>query len=201
MTTIRVTFLNAKLFGLCGPDGRLVPPRGMGQQAQADELAALGRALDRLAPSTAYEAWWPRFEDALMSAATTRAWPLIGDVERAAKSVRETEQASRAAASRSDPGLEPAHIYAMVEEWWRKFRDAGPGSVPKAHHAHRLVAAGLATWGELWRKGFPIPDAMRETAKAERDPGHEAILADIRAMGDRLRGTGIRNPAFAGAAE
>ena len=201
--TLRMTYLNGKLFSLCGPDGRLVPPLRMGQQAQADELAALGRALDRLAPASGYEAWWPRFEDALMGAATTRAWPLIGDVERAAKSLREVEKARLASPGSYAPENEPPHIYQIVEEWWLKFRDAGPGSVPRPHHAKRLVDAGHATWGELWRKGFPIPDYARDAAKTEKDPSHEAILADIRAMGERLRAnaSGIRNPAFAGAAE
>ncbi|PJN96091.1 hypothetical protein CNY89_04610 [Amaricoccus sp. HAR-UPW-R2A-40] len=198
--TFRTDFLNSKILGLCGNDGRLVPPRGMGGQAQADELAALGRALDRLAPSSGYESWWSRFEDALLAAATTRAWPLIGDVERAAKSLREGDM-RRASSPGTSSGIEPAHIYGIVEEWWLRFRDAGPASLPNAGHAKRLVEAGHAAYGELWRKGFPIPDSAREQAKAEKAPDHEAVLAEIRKMGERLRPTGIRNPAFAGAAE
>lgn len=179
---------------------RLTPPARMQPQAQLDETAALGRALDRLAPSSGWEAWWTRFEDALLALATTRAWPLVGDLERAASRLRERDTETAKAAAGTD---EPEYLYAMVEEWWLKHRNAGPGSVPKEHHAKRLVDANLATWGELRRKGFPIPLWAKPIAMAEHDPNHEAILDDIHATGDRLRGAprgslADRHPIYSG---
>lgn len=177
---------------------RLTPPARMQPQAQIDEAAALGRALDRLAPSSGWEAWWPRFEDALLTLATTRAWPLVGDLERAAARLRD-QAASTARARSADE--EPEYLYAMVEEWWLKHRRAGPGSVPKEHHAKRLVDARLATWGDLRRKGFPIPPWARDIAMAEHDPNHEAILDDIHAISRRMRENDApapRHPIYSG---
>lgn len=193
---MRKEFLAARLLALCGPAGRLVPPRGMGPAAQADELAALGRAVSSAAPSAYYEAWWSRFEDALLGGLTSRAWPTLGEIRRAA---REVQSADKAGAGPTAGAEEPPYIYQYVEEWWRKFHAAGPGSLPKSGHAVRLVNAGLATWGQLWRVGFPIPDWARPAAMEERDPAHEAILADIRAMGERLRAQEAAKPHAHGA--
>ena len=180
----RTDFLDGKLLDLCGPTGRLRAPASYGERAQADELAALGRAVDRSAPTTGYEAWWSRFEDALLETLKTRAWPTVSEIARAAERIR----GQQVAAAQADPlGNEPAHLYEMVVEWWLKFRSAGPGSIPKDRHAQRLVNDGHATWGELRRAGFSIPAWAKERAKAERDPNHERILADIHAMGSHLR--------------
>lgn len=194
---MRKEFFDARLFALCGPAGRLVPPQRMGPAAQADELAALARAINSAAPSLGYEAWWPRFEDALLAGLSSRAWPTLGEVRRAA---REVQAAAKARADEAAGPDEPPHIYQMVEEWWLKFRASGPGSLPRQGHASRLVDAGHATWGQLWRAGFPIPDWARATAMAEPDPAHEAILADIRAVGERLRAQNVRKtgPAWPG---
>lgn len=188
---MRKEFLDGRLFALCGPAGRLVAPQRMGQTAQADELAALGRAINGAAPSVGYEAWWPRFEDALLGGLASRAWPTLSEIRRAAREVQTTAKARAEQATAAD---EPPHIFQIVEEWWLKFRSAGPGSLPKQGHARRLVDAGQATWGQLWRAGFPIPDWARGQAMEERDPAHETILAGIREMGERLRSQDVRKP-------
>jgi hypothetical protein len=187
--------LDAMLF-----HGRLTPPAKMDPQGQTDEVGAFSRALDRLAPSAGWESWWLHFEDALLSLATTRAWPLVGDLERAAARVRDQSGAQAQARSAEE---EPEYLYAMVEEWWLKFRGVGPGSVPKEHHAKRLVDARIATWGELRRAGFPIPLWARDKAMAERDPNHERILDSIRATAESLQdgqapAIGPRHPVHTG---
>lgn len=195
----RKEFLDGRLFALCGPAGRLVPPRGMGEAAQKDELAALARAISGIAPSFGYESWWTRFEDVLLGGLNSRAWPAIADVRRAG---RELQEAARAGAAR--PGLgaadENPQVYEMVEQWWLRFGAPGPGAMARARHAQRLVEAGHASWGRLWRAGFPIPDWARREAMAERDGDHERILGELLAMGAQLSGQRISNPLFSSAA-
>lgn len=183
--TDRTDYLDRQLDTLLGC---MSPPARMPADSQVAEMQALGRAVDRLAPASGYEAWWLRFEDAVRALATTRAWPTCSDLERAAAKLRDDATAKNAAAAAG--GDEPAYIYDFVAEWWGKFRSAGPGSLPKEHHAKRLVDAGLASWGELRRRGFPIPLWARDMAMAERDPKHDEIMEDIRIMGDRLRANG-----------
>lgn len=179
--------LTDKLISLCGPGGRLSPPRQMQQAAQQDELASLGRAIERAAPQTGdLDAWWIEFEDALLEMATTRAWPTVHDISRAAAKVRDQRaQSAKAATSIAD---EPGHLYQMVLDWWRQFGDCGPGSVPKEHHAKRLVDDGEATWGQLRRAGFPIPFWAKDKAMSEPDPKHPQIMRDLEAMAARMRG-------------
>lgn len=125
---------------------------------------------------------------------TARTWPTIAQL------VKAISVAARPPQADATSGIEPDFIFAMVLDWWVQFRGPFP-SLARWTHAARIVAAGHATWGQLWRAGFPIPFDRIEDAKAERDPDHERILADIRAMGDRLRGSGVSNPAFRRAAE
>lgn len=191
----RKEFLDGRLFALCGPAGRLVPPRGMGETAQKDELAALARAISGVAPSFGYEAWWTRFEDALLGGLSSRAWPSMADLRRAG---RELQEAARAGVARPGPGAadENPQVYEMVEQWWLRFGAPGPGAMACARHAQRLVEAGYASWGRLWRAGFPIPDWARREAMAERDVDHQRILEELRAMGEQLSRQTISNPAF-----
>lgn len=186
---MRKAYLDARLFALCGPEGRLVPPQRMGKAAQADELAALRRAINGAAPLSGYEVWWPRFEDALLGGLSSRAWPTLGEIRRA---VREMQAAAKARADQATAYDEPPLAFQIVEEWWLKFRAAGPGSLPRPGHARRLVDAGHATWGQLWRAGFPIPDWARSRAMEEPDPAHETILADLREMSERRRAQNVR---------
>lgn len=199
MRNARSDFLEVKLLAMCGPNRMLVPPKGMGEAAQADTLALLGRALDGVAPTVGYEAWWSRFEIALLGGLTSRAWPAVADVVRAAKEVQVSSKEAAANASLMGAGEAP-HIAQMVEDWWKQFRRPGPGSLPRHHHAKPMVDAGLATYGQLWRAGFPLPQWAVEIAKAEQDPDHAAISREIEDMAARLRGQGVHNPAFASSA-
>ena len=163
---------------------RMVPPRGLGDQAQQDETAALSRALDRMAPGGGYEAWWERFEDALLGIMTTRAWPTVGEVTKAGKSIGFGGSDQRASG-------EPPQLYDWIREWWLRHHDCPRHLKPQEHHSRRLVADRLATWGELWRRGFPVPRELVRAAKEEPDPKHQGIMEDLQAMGRRIRGEEI----------
>ena len=78
---MKVQYLEAKLKGYLG---RRSPPRGMAPEAQVDEIAALVRAVGRLAPDSGYQEWWPRIEDALDRSLVTRAWPTVRELSDAA---------------------------------------------------------------------------------------------------------------------
>lgn len=59
-------------------------------QAQRDEMAALARALIKLAPLTGYQDWCADFIDRLAMDAQTRAWPTQGEMQAAAKALRKS---------------------------------------------------------------------------------------------------------------
>ena len=198
--SIRSDTLETKLSALLK---RLSPPRLMTVEVQADEMDALARAIDRAAPRDGYDAWWPQFEDSLLSSMTTRAWPTVGEIARAAKSIHAPRSATEAE-------TESHEVYGWILEWWHKHRDC-PRHLAKSHHACRMIAEGIATPGQLRRGGFPLTDRDMAAAEAEPDPQHPSILADIHAIGDRIRDNKAASAAagaggtwkhpFAGAAE
>lgn len=112
----------------------------------------------------------------------SRNWPTISAM------VKALREASKPRESKTGED-EPPHIYEMVADWWREKRGPFP-SLAKRHHAERLVRERLATWGELRRSGFPIPEERMDEAKAEPDPQHEAKLFDVRAMAERIAASG-----------
>lgn len=59
-------------------------------QAQRDEMAALARALIKLAPLTGYQDWCADFIDRLAMDAQTRAWPTQSEMQAAAKALRKS---------------------------------------------------------------------------------------------------------------
>ncbi|SLN25116.1 hypothetical protein [Ruegeria meonggei] len=80
----RETFLTDKITGYLD---RKAPPRSLGAQAQANEMASLVRCFMRFAPKDGYEDWWPNFEDRLDEDAKTRAWPTAGEIKAAAMAI------------------------------------------------------------------------------------------------------------------
>jgi len=110
---------------------------------------------------------------------TSRTWPTIAALLKALKASMKgnaelTEEQSEAA------------IMGMVRDWWTQFRGPLP-TVATEEHAVQLHREGLATWGELRRSLFPIPFWAREDAMLEPDPAHPGIMADLIALGERLR--------------
>lgn len=77
---------------------RRSPPQFMAKNdtAQAEEVAALVRAVGRAAPDSGYQEWWPRLEDALDRDLKTRAWPNVHEIMEAARKVGgRSEEAGR----------------------------------------------------------------------------------------------------------
>lgn len=123
-----------------------------------------------------------RFARAVRVSNASRKWPTIGTL---CKALKAALQVPAPVVTNADD--EPPHIYEMVREWWLKFRDAGPGGLPKPHHAARLIADGAATPGQLRRGGFPLTGLLLEQAMTEPDPNHPAILGEITALADELK--------------
>ena len=115
---------------------------------------------------------------------TSRTWPTIAALIKALNVALEPPRGAPEA-----DGSTGEAIYQMVVEWWHRFHDAMP-SAAKADHAIRMQRDGIATWGQLRRAGFQIPDYAMAEAKAEPDPKHQAILDEIRETGARLKANG-----------
>ena len=144
--------------------------------AQAAELASLLRTVDAVAPPEGWLDWYPRFEAILSRSQRTRVWPTDAEIEAAGRAAsQQMAQATLDSGKAGDPSAEPSYIYGMVRDWWLQHRSAGPGSVPKEHHAELLVEQGHATYGALWRKNFPIPRQHVAAARAEREPQQETL--------------------------
>lgn len=146
-------------------------------QAMKDEIASLFRAIDRLAPKDGYDDWWNRFEDAVLRNEKTRAWPIVGDLQRAAEAIKPK-------AGTNVSVDEPAQIYEMVVYWWRKFKDPHP-AIARPHHADRMVKEGVATPIELHEAGFKGgPGWMDKVRACDTDtPHNQKVRAEIAAMG------------------
>ncbi len=72
-------------------------------EAQMDELSALVRAVLRYSPRVEYEDWWPRFEDRLDEECTTRGWPKVSDIKKAASGLRGPVVKLMAEGNETDP--------------------------------------------------------------------------------------------------
>lgn len=113
---------------------------------------------------------------------TSRTWPTIAVMVKALKAALD------APAPEVESEEEKPIVWECVREWWVKFRQAGPASMAKSHHAERLVQEGLATPGELRRGGFHLSGALHEQAMAEPNPDHPRMLQDLIDLNHRLNG-------------
>lgn len=126
---------------------------------------------------------------------TSRQWPTIAALVKSLKRALEPP----AVVSDGDKRASEEAIYELVRGWWQEFRGPLP-SVANEGHAIRLEREGLASWGQLRRSGFAIPSFAVDEAMSEPDPNHDAIMASLRDIGDRLRANeaprgDIRRPA------
>jgi hypothetical protein len=113
---------------------------------------------------------------------SSRSWPTIAALVKALGVATAPPKAPSAA---DDEQVQEA-IYGMVRDWWFKHHDPMP-STAKVHHAERLVREGHATWGQLHRACFQLPDWARDHWMDEPDPDHPRMLAEIIALGEQLR--------------
>lgn len=155
-------------------------PEHLDDVAARLELRDMVADLNREWPVESAEAFAARAERFCRDVRAThagRSWPAIATLLKALKS------ASVAYTATTED--EPPVVYDGVVTWWQKHRDRCPWA--KENHSARLVADGHATWGQLRREGFPIPPERMAEARAEPDPRHNAIMADIAALGRRLK--------------
>lgn len=119
---------------------------------------------------------------------TSRRWPTIALMLKALSAA----QGVRLEAAKK--GGEHPGVYDLVVDWWKEYRSPLPSTAHDGH-AERMVADRVATWGELFRAGFPIAKNRVEQAKAEFDPRHAEILAGI--MADAVARYGGGDPSAA----
>lgn len=123
---------------------------------------------------------------AIRTTHTSRTWPTIAAL---VKALNVALEPPKVATPDEDAKRDDA-IYAMVLEWWLRFKDAMPSTATEAH-AVRLQRDGHATWGQLRRGGFRLPPHGREAAMVEPDPNHPAIMEDIRRLGEQIANNGF----------
>lgn len=187
MSNIRDAELLQMLSGMLG---RLSPPRGIAnsQQAMGEEIAALTKSLSRAAPSQGYRAWFDDFADALASRAKTRAWPIVSEIEAAARAV-----ADRSAQTSSGPGNADFYEIKAVErmaDWFRKFRSQMPGHGNPSRTAALINQGVLRDLREARFCGFELSDEqMADAFSLPMGPDearhNNAITADLMAIAER----------------
>lgn len=187
MSNIRDAELSQLLSGMLG---RLSPPRGIAnsERAMGEEVAALAKALSRAAPAQGYRAWFDDFADALASRAKTRAWPIVSEIESAAKAV-----ADRSAHTSSGPDNADFYEIKAVErmaDWFGKFRSQMPSHGKPSRTAALIRQGVLRDLREARFCGFDLSDEQMADAVAmpmgpDEARHHNAITADLMAIAER----------------
>lgn len=187
MSNIRDAELSQMLSGVLG---RLSPPRGIAnsERAMGDEVAALAKALSRAAPSQGYRAWFEDFSDALASRAKTRAWPIVSEIEAAAKAV-----ADRSAQSSSGPDNADYYEIKAIDrmaDWFGKFHSQLPGHGKPSRTAALISRGVLRDLRDARFCGFDLSDDQMAAAVAmpmgaDEARHHNTITADLMAIAER----------------
>jgi outer membrane protein TolC len=154
---MRDEILRAKLGHLLG---RLTPPQSMrgNQQAQEDEMRSLLRGVQTAAPAEDIENWWRAFEDALLDAQQTRAWPTRFEIRKAADAIRPARLVG-------DDEFE--NQVNRARAWLGERRGPPPGM------GNPRVTAALLSEGRFHNErearfwGWPLDDAAMKRALAQ----------------------------------
>jgi hypothetical protein len=83
----------------------------------------------------------------------SRSWPTINTLLKALN----VAIAPPVVVGADDDEKAKERAYQFVKGWWIKHGDTMP-RLARMEHAQRLVSEGVATWGQLHRKCFPLPD-------------------------------------------
>jgi len=168
----------------------LVIPRHLdgNRAAQQDEFRDICGAVAQFAPRHGFGEWWQRVKSELKSAAKTRAWPLMSEVQTACRNVNARDRANNAAGAARD--VEDVMVQ-MMADWFRRCRSQMP-SCGRASRTMALIRLGvLADVSEARFYGFDLDPAEMERARymppcaAERQ--HDArVRADLAATRDRM---------------
>jgi hypothetical protein len=141
---MRTEFLAGKVQSLLD---RLTPPSSMQgkPQAQADEIAALMRAVASHAPTVGYDEWWPRFEDALLGNRRARVWPSLSAWHDAGRAAGSSAKGTPDAIARGNA--------AMRDGWCQR--------------EGRLTPDAAAIWARRMTEGECCDDAVYGSLAAE----------------------------------
>lgn len=156
---MRAEFLDESLSTLLS---RLSPPAGMRDNAAAmeAEVDAMRRSLTSAAPTQGYEAWWQRFEDALLSRAKTRSWPLLSEVKQASK------EADPSTGPRGSSMSESRILDALID-WKNRTGRQLPG-YGSAARTRELISRGIfRNEREARFMGFDLDQRMTDMAHAQ----------------------------------
>lgn len=103
---------------------RRSPPQFMAKNetAQVEELSALMRALNRAAPDSGFQEWWPRVEDVLDRELKTRAWPTVHEISEASRKVGGKpdgikQDGDRSKMSHDELGLLTEKVLPTAKRW------------------------------------------------------------------------------------
>lgn len=186
MSNIRDAELSQMLSGVLG---RLSPPRGIAnsEKAMTEEMAALFKALSACAPNQGYRQWFTDFADALASRAKTRAWPIVSEIQAAAKAV-----ADQSRGGDTSVGADFYEVKAIdrMEEWFRKFGDQMPGH-GKSSRTEALIRRGvLKNIRDARFRGFDLTIEQSASARdmpesAEEAAHHAEVMARLTEITER----------------
>ena len=187
MSNIRDAELSQMLSGLLG---RLSPPRNIANNpaAIAEEIGALAKSVSRLAPNHGYREWFIAFSDALASRMKTRAYPIVSELEAAARDI--AHQSGNVSS-----GAESADFYELkaverMADWFGKFRSQMP-SHGKPSRTAALVRQGvLRDLREARFCGFDLSDEQMAAAVAlpmgpDEARHHNSVTGDLVAIAER----------------
>lgn len=168
---------------------RYSPPRSIAtnQQAMADEARLITAAVARFAPRAGFPEWWSQVGDEIARHMTTRAWPLVSEVEAACRGVTE---ANRSNSSASQGAGEEAAVDRM-ESWFRRHNDETPGMGRPSRTVALIKRGVLRDLRHARDRGFTLTSEQLEKAK-DMPPGpeelrnHNRILEKLRAIQERM---------------
>lgn len=168
---------------------RYSPPRSISsdQQAKADEARMITVAVARFAPSAGFPEWWSQVAYEIARRMTTRAWPLVSEVEAACRAVTEANRSNNSA---SQGPCEESKLDLMAE-WFRRHNDEAPG-MGKPSRTIALINRGVLRGLRHARdRGFTLTPDQLEKAK-EMPPGpeelnnHNRIIEELWAIQERM---------------
>ena len=165
------------------------PPRSMSshQQAKADEARMITAAVARFAPSAGFPEWWSQVAYEIARRMTTRAWPLVSEVEAACRAVTEVNGSNNSAS----PGSCEETAIDLMAIWFHRHNDEAPG-MGKPSRTIALINRGvLRDLRHARDRGFTLTTDQLEKAK-DLPPGpeelhnHSRILEELRAIQERM---------------
>lgn len=171
---------------------RYSPPRTISSdpQAKADEARMITTAVVRFAPSAGFSEWWPQVAYEIARRMTTRAWPLVSEVEAACRAVTEANGSNNSATQ----GLCEETAIDLMAAWFRRHNDEAPG-MGKPSRTVALIERGvLRDLRHARDRGFTLTPERSEQAK-DMPPGpeelrnHNRVLKNIQAIEERMAPT------------